>query len=147
MIPRRIAWQLISVKRRLQPLDAFGFDNHHVEAARGQAWKAHQVMLCRKNYAPLLGSAHARSRTSVALGAALAHLRKHGGAIGCAQDQVNFATATAWGSIIAHQQAQTLLLQIVQRGILRSVTLRLACEFGRKIFHERIVLQSLGGFF
>lgn len=147
MIPRCIARWLIRVKRRLQPLYAFGFDNHHVEAAGRQTRQAHQVMLCRKDDTPLLRSTHTRRRTTVALGAALAHFGKHGGAVGRVQDQINFTTTAPGGSIIAHQQAQTLLLQVAQSRILRRVTLRLACEFGRKIFHERTVLQSLGGFF
>ena len=75
----------------------------------------------RKNNAPLLGAADARARSAMTAALALAHLHKHGGAVGRAHDQVDFSAAAPRRPIIALKQAQVHLLQILQRGVFRRI--------------------------
>ena len=78
-------------------------------------------MLCGKHNAALLGPSHAGRRPAVGGGAPAPHFDKDQGGVRCAHDQVNLAAPAARGSIIAHQQAQTLALQKGQRRILTRI--------------------------
>jgi hypothetical protein len=53
---------------------------------------------------------------------ALAYFNKHGSAVWRAHDQVNFSATTPGRPIIALQQAQTGLLQVVQRSVFSRIT-------------------------
>lgn len=110
------------VKRRLQPLDLARIEQHHVKPAGWHDPQPQQVVPGRKDDAPLLGIAHAGAGAAVVRGPPTAHFHKHAGAIGRTHDEVDFAAATSWRSIIANQQPQSLVLQVAQGFSLRCVT-------------------------
>jgi hypothetical protein len=79
-------------------------------------------MARRKHDAPLLHGTDAGSGAAMAGVFALPYFNKHGRAVWCAHDQVNFSTTAPWRPIIALQQAQASLLQVAQRSIFSRIT-------------------------
>ena len=106
----------------MQPLYAPRLDAHDIKSTGRHGTQLQQVMARRENNAPLLGDAHAGQGTAMGSGRAFANLDKDQCAIACAHDQVNLAAAATWGSIIALYKLKSTVLQVQQRGILRSVT-------------------------
>jgi len=71
-------------------------------------------VLRRAHYAFLFHPSHAGRRAAVAHAQALTYLDKHQRAISPAHDQINLAAAAPRCPIIARQQTQALVLQILQ---------------------------------
>ena len=71
-------------------------------------------MLRRAHYAFLLHPSHAGRRAPVARTQALTHFDKHQRSVRAAHDQINLAAAAPRCPIIARQQTQALVLQILQ---------------------------------
>ena len=78
-------------------------------------------MLRGAHNAFLLYPSDAGRRAAVACVQALAHLHKHQRAIGSAHDQINLAAATPRCPIIARQQTQAPVLQILQGFVLGDI--------------------------
>src|SRR6218665_1447150 len=87
---------------------------HHVETARRRRRQAPQVMLRRKNDAPLFGRADAAAGPAKGAVGAVAHFYEHQGAVPVAQHQVDLAAAAPGRPIIARHQLQTGGLQMGQ---------------------------------
>lgn len=84
--------------------------------------QSHQVMAGSKNNTALFDGAHAGGGTAVTERGAFTYFHKHGGTVIGAHDEVDFAAATSWRSIIANQQPQSLVLQVAQGFSLGCVT-------------------------
>src|SRR6218665_1855799 len=80
---------------------------HHVETARRRRRQAPQVMLRRKNDAPLFGRADAAAGPAKGAVGAVAHFYEHQGAVPVAQHQVDLAAAAAGRPIIARHELQS----------------------------------------
>src|SRR6218665_2197149 len=80
---------------------------HHVETARRRRRQAPQVMLRRKNDAPLFGRADAAAGPAKGAVGAVAHFYEHQGAVPVAQHQVDLAAAAPGRPIIARPQLPT----------------------------------------
>ena len=121
-------------------MDALALDGHHVKAAGGRLWQAHQVMARCKDDATALAGAHTGGGTAEAGAGALAHFGKDQGAVGFAQDQINLAATAPGGSIIALDEAQARAGQVRQGERLGRVARLLRCRgpFCQE-FHDRFV--------
>ncbi len=121
-------------------MDVLALDSHHVKAACGRLWQAHQVMARSEDDAPALGGAHAGGGTAKAGAGALAHFGEDQGPVGFAQDQINLAAAAPGGSIIALDEAQARARQVRQGERLGRVARLLRCRgpFCQE-FHDRFV--------
>lgn len=75
-------------------------------------------MASGEDNAALLDRPHARTGATMAERSPLAHLHEDQGAIGCAHDEVDFATAAPRRSIIAVQQPQALPHKVAQGRVL-----------------------------
>ena len=106
---------LSGIKRGLQPFNATVLQYHDIKPTGRGRRQAHQVMARRKNNAPLLERTDTGRRPAMAGALALAHFHENASAIRRAHDQVNFSAPAPRRPIIAHQQAQAVLLQIMQR--------------------------------
>jgi hypothetical protein len=71
-------------------------------------------MARRKHDVPLLEKTNAGSRSTMGRCGAASNLNKDGGTVWRAHDQVDLATATPGGSIIARQQHQAVSAQMAQ---------------------------------
>ncbi len=78
-------------------------------------------MLRRAHYAFLLHPSHAGRRAPVARTQALTHFDKHQRSVRAAHDQINLAAAAPRCPIIARQQTQALVLQILQGFVLGGI--------------------------
>src|SRR4051794_13893248 len=81
------------VEGRLEPLDAPGFDAHHVETARRQGREVAQEMLGGEDDAALLGEGDAACGAAETRTAALANLDEDQRAVTVAHDEVHLAAA------------------------------------------------------
>jgi hypothetical protein len=101
-------------KRRLQPLQPPMLDHHHIKATRRPTPPTAQIMLGSKHDALLFTQADTGQSPTMARISTFANLDKHHGTARLAHNQVNLTTAAPWCPIIARQQTQALVLQILQ---------------------------------
>ena len=87
-------------------------------------------MLRRAHYAFLFHPSHTGRRAAVARAQALTHFDKHQRSVGAAHDQINLAAAAPWCPIIARQQTQALVLQILQGFVLGGIADFFAARLG-----------------
>ncbi len=111
-------------------MHAFVIHFHHVKAAGWQACQAQQVMLRGAHNAFLLHPSDAGRRNAVARVQSLTHLHKDQYSVGAAHDQINLAAAAPRCPIIARQQTQALVLQILQGFVLGGIADFFAARLG-----------------
>ena len=111
-------------------MQALVINFYDIKAARRQAGQAEQVVLRRADNALLLHPSHAGRRAAMARAETLTDLDKHPRTISAAHDQINLAAAAPRCPIIARQQTQALVLQILQGFVLGGIADFFAARLG-----------------